>query len=242
MSEKYSFTDKAGLTIPLISLAGILLGATASQVQAATIISLPGTPSTKGIGYEWEVSMSKSDVAELTRYVGAFSWNERNPPFYVPPNEGWTHTSNWVKLKLTSSAQLTVAVERAAGIQTPNGPAGEKLFPAFTLYKKWQTEGPEDHFYNPRGNVDWAYQISYLAHKANGGTLPSVAETFTLPKGEYTVALGGDPPEIADRVPEGYKATLSTTPVPEPRTTGGLLVTAAGIILGVLSRRKMHIG
>lgn len=232
------------LAVSTISTMDVLLGSLSNPTQAATVDSLPGSPCTApcntGIGYEWAVTLGGNDEAELIRHVGAFSWNERNPPVYVDPNQGWTHTSNWVKLDLTQAAQLTLQIDRQADVPNGAGVAGNNLYPAFTIFKGWQTEGSEDHFYDPRGNTDWADQILFYDYKTSKGLDSSITGTFTLPKGTYSIAIGGDPPIDAARVREGYKATLRTVAVPEPTTTGALLITAAGTLVGAFFGRRSH--
>ncbi len=209
---------------------GVLLGATASQVQAATISPTDPVPSA-GISYEWTVEMGDRDRAELTRHVGAKSWNEPDFPVGL---KGWTHTSDWIALELTQATQLTVKITRKANVPiATGGKAGDSLYPAFSLYSGWdETTLPELHQYNTVGDIPWTNKLSYLAHQANGGATDSIFGTFTLAAGDYSLAIGGDPPAGALTQREGYRVTLiSGTTVPEPNLLGALSIVAAAMVL-----------
>jgi len=154
-----------------------------------------------GIGYEWTVEMGKHDKASLVRHVGAKSWHEV-PPDYTPPETGRTHTSDWIALDLAHPATLSIEVRRQEGVIIPsatldeNGAvvlnqsvAGNKLYPAFSLYKDWDDTSCEDHRYNNSDNF-WA-TIKYLANGPNEFGLDEVSRTLRLPAGKHSIAVGG---------------------------------------------------
>jgi hypothetical protein len=112
----------------LIFCLGTCLEINATQVNAATVTSLPGGAGTApGITYEWLVEqVSNNDSVNFVRDVGAKSWNEPNNPVGL---KGWTHTSNWVALELLQPSVLTIEIARQANV----GTAGNSLYPAFSL-------------------------------------------------------------------------------------------------------------
>ncbi len=227
---------KTSSTLQLISFIGTVFGLTSLPVQAATISFSDPVPNA-GISYEWTVEMSNTDAVQMTRYVGAKSWNEPLNPVGL---KGWTHTSNWVALNLTQLTQLTVKVDRTAGVKTPTGVAGDSLYPAFSLFSGWQNSGIEDHQFNTLGNTSWADELSYLDHEGNDSAASSVLKKFVLPAGFYSIAIGSNPPNPSLTGLHGYTATLTTTPVPEP-ATNGILTTIAVLSLLSYSRRKSPI-
>lgn len=222
---------KTGFVFPVISILGILLGATTNQVQAATLS--PSDPSAEGISYEWTVQMGNPDQVDWIGYVGARSWNE---PANPPGLKGWTHTSNWVALELTEPVKLIVTIERAEGVPTFNGIAFDTLYPALSIYSGWQLTGLEDHQYNTVGNSQWADEIVYIAHEANKNGSSEVTGTFILSPGLYSIAIGGDPTDPLATGLQGYQASLSTTAVPEPLT---ILGAATAFGFGGIFKRKL---
>lgn len=210
-------------TIKLVSLASVLLGVTSSQIQAATISF--SDPAPAGISYEWTLQMSDKDKISFVRYVGARSQNEPSNPVGL---KGWTHTSNWVALKVPQQVELTVKIERQAGVPVifpgiPTTMAGESLYPAFSLYSGWATGAVvEDHQFNTLGNTDWIKGICYVAHEENKNGESSVEQKFVLPPGSYSIAIGANPPEDLTLTGfHGYKATFTTTPISRNPHRGG---------------------
>jgi hypothetical protein len=206
-----------------------------SLLQAATITVPPGNGvqgTAPGITYEKIVQMSDQDTASWLRHVGARSWNEPNNP---PGLKGWTHTSDWAALELLQPSRLTIEIARESGVSTGTSTAGDNLYPAFSLYSGWQEDGDEEHEYNNQGNTAWAEDIFYLAHDGNS-TEETVRRSFILPAGRYSLAIGSNPPDnltVSGR--QGYSISLSSTPVPEPTMTIGLLFGA----LAWLGNRRM---
>jgi hypothetical protein len=219
----------------------ILAAATAS---AGTVVL--ADPAAGGIGYTWTITMGETDSATAVRHVGALSHNDP-VNFATAPLTGWTHTSNWVALELTAPALLTIDLARKAGVPNGSNTAGANLFPAFSLYAGWDNDGGDDHIYNNAGLFDWAEDITtFIGAQHNGlaeGTnstglgLTSVSQTFNLPAGQYSIALGGNPPNSIGSGRQGYELTLTTTAVPEASTLVMCGLTAAGAALVGIRRR-----
>ena len=116
---------------------------------------------------------------------------------------------------------MNLRLERQAGVPdpTPQDPlavAGANLYPGFTIYSGWDADGPDFHTYNNRGNVAWAEDVTYLDHIENNGTASFAERSWNLAAGTYSLALGGNSPSLEAEGRQGYLATLTTTPVPEP--------------------------
>ncbi len=167
-----------------------------------------------GVGYAWTVSMSGKDNASVEGLVGAWSWDEDSFPATA---KGWTHTSNWIALKLNKASKVTIRLFRKLNVSDGQGGVGGNiLFPAFTVYKNWDGDGGDDHTYNNRGNVVWAEDLSYLTHVENNGSATSVELTLELAAGEYSLAVGGNSPSTNREPFQGYGLTITTEPLPGP--------------------------
>lgn len=174
-------------------------------------------PLAGGVGYAWTVNMGPDDRAAFDGLVGAWSWDEDAFPTTA---KGWTHTSNWVALKLRQPSKVTIRVSRKENVPDGQGGVGGNiLYPAFTLYKNWDGDGGDDHTYNNRGNVVWAEDLAYLKHVENVGGQASVELTLELPAGHYSIALGGNSPSTNREPFQGYGATIITTPLAKPALT-----------------------
>lgn len=209
----------------------------AATASASTIVF--GDPAAGGVGYTWSISMNDSDTATAVNHVGALSHNDPIN-FGDAPLTGWTHTSNWVALELTAPALLTIDLARKAGVPNGTNIAGANLFPAFSLYAGWDNDGGDDHIYNNHGNFAWAEDLTFIGAEHNGlaeGTnspgsgLTSVSQTFNLAAGQYSIALGGNPPNSIGSGRQGYELTLTTVAVPETNTLAlcGLVVVSAAV-------------
>ncbi|MGV3533458.1 MAG: PEP-CTERM sorting domain-containing protein [Chthoniobacteraceae bacterium] len=212
------------------------------QASASTVSEL--VPVGVGVPYRWEVELGTSDLASLTRHVGAWSWEDES--LFVPgnPTVGWTHNADWVTLTLTAPALLTLRFEALAGVPMPvpegNPPAfyGANLFPGFTLWSGEDTDGDQVHSFSNKGDVAWAEDLAYITHRgpATTGSLESrhiLEQSFPLDAGTYTFVLGGNSESTVAEGRQGYQATF-TTSVPEPGTTGLLALGA----LALLNRRR----
>ncbi|MHA3772831.1 PEP-CTERM sorting domain-containing protein [Verrucomicrobiota bacterium sgz303538] len=185
-----------------------------------------------GVSYWWTVSMGASDLAQLSGHVGAWSWDEDSSP---GTDRGWTHTSHWVALTLTAPTKLTIRLENKGDVPSPslfdpNAVAGNNLYPGLTLWSNWDGDGTDYDVYNNRGNVSWAEDLTYLDH-IEGGTGHIIERTWTLPAGNYSIALGGNSPSTNAEGRQGYLATFTTNAVPEPGTAVLALVGGAAITL-----------
>jgi hypothetical protein len=208
----------------------------AGATFAATVVTAP--PAVEGIPYRHTVTMRGTDSASVTRHVGAWSWEDDSlfDPGNGEPPVGWTHTSDWVALTLLEATEFTLRLERQEGVPSPtpqdiNNIAGvTSMFPSFTLYSGWDTDGTQHHTFNNRGHPDWA-GVTYLDHLDNS-TRPFAERRWSLPAGKYSIILGSNAP-ATDTNRQGYLATFTT--VPEPGAAA-LCVLALG--LGLRRRRR----
>ncbi len=211
----------------------LLTGITAS---ASTVVTAP--PPAEGIPYRHTVTMNGTDSASVSRHVGAWSWEDNSlfDPGNGEPPVGWTHTSDWVALTLLEATRLTLRLERQDGVsaptaQDPNNIAGiTSMFPSFTIYAGWDTDGAQDHTFNNRGDIGWATSATYLDHLDNS-TQFFAERTWDLPAGNYSIILGSNAP-ATDTNRQGYLATFTT--IPEP---GAAALCAVALGLGLRRRR-----
>lgn len=180
----------------------------------------PQDPGEEGVPYKWTVILNGHDSKELISHVGAWSWEDDS--LFAPgePSVGWTHTSAWTAVKLTDSCRLTVHVDRQTGVPwpSPSDPTRtasiESMFPSFTLWRNWDTDGEQSHTYNNRGNVEWAEDLSFISYVDNS-TVASVERSYILPAGDYTIVVGSNSP-ATDLNRQGFKLTLSTNSIATP--------------------------
>ena len=203
MSQKLSTLIHASL----LSV-GAMINPGVSSASGSVIFGdpKPNVPPTdcNGISYEWTVTIGKPSSASFVHTVGAKSWNEP-PPFYTPPETGWTHTSNFVALELQKDATVTIQVARQQGslmstIDSSSGspalaytPVGSQLYPAFSLWKGWNDDACEftAHRYNNAGPISWAPNLEYIANQPNAAGAGKATLTLPLSAGKYTLAIGG---------------------------------------------------
>lgn len=159
-------------------------------------------PADGGVGYSHQVLLTPDSYGEFSDHVGAWSW-EDNALFGgvgqgVEP-VGWTHTSRWLALRLTSAQYVTLSMERDASVPWPSQDAPDRLadtqamFPSLTLWRGWDNDGEDSHTYNNRGAVSWAEDLRYLDHIDNRSDA-RISRTWFLPAGDYSVALGSNAP------------------------------------------------
>lgn len=207
-------------TLLIAGLGGLLasvpaVAATVSNTDPVPNVTTPVRDG--GVGYRWTVDMGGTDQADIEGVVGAWSWDEDAFPLTA---RGWTHTSNWVALKLNEASVVTIRLARKENVPNPaGGLGGNILYPAFTLYRGWDGDGADHHTYNNRGNVEWAEDLTYLTHAENDGVATSVEVTLELPAGEYSIALGGNSPSTSREPVQGYGATIRTRPIEQPALT-----------------------
>jgi hypothetical protein len=184
------------------------------SAKAATPGVNPGDPSTGGIGYACSVVADANDTGSFKSHVGAWSWEDQG----IAPagGEGWTHTSNWVAVQLTEPTTFSVTMARDATVAYAGGgnvggfAAVDHMFPSFSLYRGWDNDGGDHHSYPNRANVPWAEDISYMDHYANS-TAHSITRSWTLPAGNYTMALGSNSPSLTNPPRQGYSFTYTTS-------------------------------
>lgn len=200
-----SLNKKFLLAAGLLSTSAFGFSGTAAANTVAWITPTPYVPGVcNGIGYEWAVKASQRASVSFVRRVGAKSWNEV-PPFYTPPETGWTHTSDWVKFELTQPATVQIKISRQQGVLLPSvatdpvtgatsiayTTAGDQLYPALSLYSGWEETGCEDHRYNNSANFAWAPSLQFLANQPNTAGKATAVLTKWLPAGKYSIAIGG---------------------------------------------------
>jgi hypothetical protein len=188
-----------------VAIAGLLLGGAGSAEAhgghpSGTLIGNVGfiDLATAGISYEWTVVASGRQKAELVYWVGAKSWSEPSQPGGL---KGSTYWSNWIALDLTQAATIKITVERQQGVVTTSGTTAAAarfaLVPALSLYRGWDdTSETEGLVYNNVGNF-WS-TIEYIGSAANPKGRPRVVYRAKLPAGHYSIAIGGNPPPLAD--------------------------------------------
>ena len=226
-----------------------LVGLIGNSITHAAITQ--ADPTAGGIGYTWTVTLNAADYSitpdVAAANVGSWSWEDQGLPLL--PGEtsvGWTHTSNWAAIELAEATYFTLTL--AANQNIPNG-AGfrptDNFFPSFTLYSGWDNDampdaiatslgyaiGTDDHHtYNNRGDVTWAEDLSFIGLVDNP-TLSSASATWYLAAGKYSVVLGSNAPSVTAPPRQGYSATFSTSPIPEPGSTSLAALALAGVVL-----------
>ena len=237
-----------------LALLGLVLAARASAASISFHDVANPDPNAGGIGYEWYVTLGGVDAATTPdiagSHVGAWSWEDQGLFEPGDPTRGWTHTSQWVAVTLTEASRFTLTLERNANI--PNG-AGfrptDNLYPSFTLWSGWDNDDipvaiadayglapadGENHDYNNRGDIDWAEDLSFIG-RVDNNSATSATYTVNLAAGNYTIVLGSNAASITNPPRQGFRASFSTTAVPEP--SSALLAVLAAGLLGIRRRR-----
>ena len=203
--------------IHLLSIAATLVTAISPSASAGSVLDV--TVGADGLPYRKLVTLNLADSAAFTRHVGAWSWQDSN--LFDPGEDpvGWMHQSDWVQITLNSPTSLTLRVERQEGVQVNATTIASitSMFPSFTLWSGWDTDGTVEHLYNNDGNIASAEDVSYVGHLANS-TQPTAQYTFfDLPAGNYTLVVGSFSP-ATDTARQGYLATftLSLIHISEP--------------------------
>jgi hypothetical protein len=232
----------------LSSLLGLALLVPSSADAAITA----GDPNAGGIGYAFQATLGTSETASVQGHVGAWSWEDQG--LFAPGEDpvGWTHTSNWFAVTLEADSRLTLTVTRDTTVPVAGGgfrPV-DHLYPSFSVWSGWDNDAiPEavaialgypatdlpiqdHHTYNNDGAIVWAEDLTFLDSLANT-SLESVSRSWSLPAGQYSIVIGSNAPSETNPPRQGYRATFTTTPVPEPATA---ILSLAGLTL--LWRRR----
>lgn len=236
--------QQKNLKMPTIA---VLIASAVLPLSAATI---QAGPASGGIAYNWGITLGAADSGSVAGGVGQWSWEDPNVPGGGPG--GWGHTSHWIALTLTSSSILELNLARNANVpDTGSVDPGDFLamgnyFPSFTIWQNHDTDAAPAtfaaspnltgnwHTYANTANVEWAEDLVYLDHHRNTGSQTSVTEAWSLPAGNYTLVVGGLAPSSADNSRQGYLATFTASPIPEPGSLAFLALTG----LATLRRRR----
>ena len=200
----------------------------AGTVSATLFNHVEGDVAEGGVPYAHQVTIGPKSAGHFSSHVGAWSW-EDNALFDSGAGEppvGWTHTSNWLALRVEQDMNLTLTLSRDANVPWPSPEEPDRkadttsMFPSFTIWKNWDNDDGDHHTYNNRGNVDWAEDLEYLDHVDNA-TETTITRTYYLRAGDYTLALGSNAPATNPNR-QGYKLHLATTEVSktDPQANG----------------------
>jgi hypothetical protein len=198
-------------------------------VSATAFVYAAGDPVEGGVTYDHRISMDTESSGSFSGHVGAWSWEDNALFDAGEPPVGWTHTSEWLALKLLEDCMVTITMERDANVPWPSEAEPDRkadtssMFPSLTVYSGWDNDGEDGHSYNNRGNIAWAEDLSYVDHVDNS-TAETITRTWFMKAGEYTLALGSNAP-ATNLARQGYRFNIETTaakqadPVP---TAGGI--------------------
>lgn len=215
--------------------------------------NVAGPPADGGIGYAYTVIAKAGASGSFKDHVGAWSWEDNALFSPGQPSVGWTHTSKWVQVKLLQESLLTISMNRDATVKwnSPSNPDPiqmadtTSMFPSFTLYRGADQDGADNHTYNNKGAVSWAEDLAYLSHLDNS-TDSSVARTFRLPAGDYSLALGSNAP-ATNTLRQGFNFNWSAqavAPVTQIAQSGSGVPYAYTLVVGAgdTGSIKDHVG
>jgi len=198
---------------------------------AVTSNVITGDPQAGGIGYAYTLTAGAGETGTIKDHTGAWSWEDQG----IAPGggEGWTHTSKWVALNLKQPCTFSITMARDATVPySGTGNVGgfaavDHLFPSMTIYRGWDNDlmpaevatqlsyldpltANDHHTYANRANVIWAEDLSYLDHIDNS-TAETVTRSWTLPAGNYSLALGSNSPSDTSPPRQGFRFTFTTS-------------------------------
>jgi hypothetical protein len=234
---------KQHLKPALLILAASL--ASATLTSAATVVSAPAST---GIDYRWGIGLNGNDSGLITGSVGQWSWQDPGIGGSDLNPVGWGHSTQWIAVTLSADAILQLDLARNANVANPAGGffGVSNYFPSFTIWRNHDIDPApatfvDDpglvgnwHTFANNGNVAWAEDLSYLDHLRNTGTQEAVSKSWALTAGNYTVVVGGLAPTAVGAAAQGYGATFTTSPIPEPGSLAFLALTG----LATLRRRR----
>lgn len=186
------------IVVSLLNVSALLV---AGSLQAGEVKWADPLPDA-GLGYEWTVTLGNNDTAGISGTVGAKSiWEPSNAA--AGPEAGWTHTADMVALDLTADADVTITVMAVQGlydisIVKDSNPAklqtvaaGNKLFPAVSVFKNWEETGTESHTFNTIGISSWTKDLVYVGIAYADKGQRTIQYKGKLAKGKYTLDIGG---------------------------------------------------
>lgn len=205
-------------------------------VSATPFAYATGDPAAGGVGYGHQLTLEGKSSGSFSSHVGAWSWEDDS--LFAPgdPSVGWTHTSNWLALRVQQDMNVVITMTRDANVPWPSVELPDRkadttsMFPSFTIWNNWDNDDGDDHSYNNRGNVDWAEDLVYKDHVDNS-TQDTITRTYFLRAGDYTMALGSNAP--ADNLNrQGYQISFATTPVNKTDPAAGGIGYAYTVVAG----------
>jgi len=197
---------------------------------AVTSNVIAGDQQTGGIGYAYTLTAGAGETGTIKDHTGAWSWEDQG----IAPGggEGWTHTSKWVALNLKQPCTFSITMARDATVPySGTGNVGgfaaiDHMFPSMTIYRGWDNDlmpadvatqlsydpltANDHHTYANRANIIWAEDLSYLDHIDNS-TSGTVTRSWTLPAGNYSLALGSNSPSDTSPPRQGFSFTFTTS-------------------------------
>ena len=198
---------------------------------AVTSNVIASDPQTGGIGYAYTLTAGAGETGTIKDHTGAWSWEDQG----IAPGggEGWTHTSKWVALNLKQPCTFSITMARDTTVPySGTGNVGgfaaiDHMFPSMSIYRGWDNDlmpadvatqlsypdpltANDHHTYANRANIIWAEDLSYLDHIDNS-TAETVTRSWTLPAGNYSLALGSNSPSDTSPPRQGFSFTFTTS-------------------------------
>jgi len=198
---------------------------------AVTSNVIAGDQQTGGIGYAYTLTAGAGETGTIKDHTGAWSWEDQG----IAPGggEGWTHTSKWVALNLKQPCTFSITMARDATVPySGTGNVGgfaaiDHMFPSMSIYRGWDNDlmpatvatelsypdpltANDHHTYANRANIVWAEDLSYLDHIDNS-TAETVTRSWTLPAGNYSLALGSNSPSDTSPPRQGFSFSFTTS-------------------------------
>jgi len=228
-----------------LSLLPVLIALLSGMNANAAITA--ADPTIGGIGYQWTIRIGGNETLTTSNHanshVGAWSWNDTDFVNMMGggDNMGWTHTTSWAALEVTETSIVTIVMGGNSQISWgSNFRPSEDLVPSFTVWKGWDSSADfgNNHTYENDSVINWSSDLTEMVGRLQNST-ESVGElTLVLEAGFYTIAFGsnfGDPGNDPAPGNQGYYATFTTTPIPEPSS---LLLLGGASVLGMIRRRR----
>lgn len=186
--------------LPLLTFAAAVLSSHSFASEVRWADPLPNSANSGGLSYEWSITMSTIDRAEFFGTVGARSSYD---PSFAAPEFANTHASHWVALEFSATTSAMITISRQANLplavlNTTTTPAslmmtgaGNALYPVVSVYKNWEENSQEGNFSNPIGRANWQKDLEFIGLAYADGGASSIIYKGTLPKGRYTLNIGG---------------------------------------------------